>query len=103
MASADDLTCAELVELVTDYFEGTMGAAERSRFEDHLASCPGCLAYLGQMRTTIELTGLLREDDLAPEVQAGPGRGIPRLAGEITRVNRRPGEVARLAMRDPRP
>ena len=70
MANAQDLTCAELVELVTDYVEGALAPRERTRFEEHLTVCEGCVNYLDQMRTTIALTGRLRLDDLSPEVQA---------------------------------
>jgi Putative zinc-finger len=34
------MTCQELVELVTDYLEGTLSAELRGRFEEHLAVCP---------------------------------------------------------------
>jgi anti-sigma factor RsiW len=70
MAPAEDLTCAELVELVTDYLEDALPAEERERFEEHLTICGGCATYLDQMRTTIALTGRLRVDDLSPEVTA---------------------------------
>ena len=70
MKLADDLTCAELVELVTDYVEGALAPGERARFEEHLTVCEGCVNYLDQMRTTIALTGRLRSDDLSPEVEA---------------------------------
>jgi anti-sigma factor RsiW len=53
----DELTCQELVELVTDYFEGALGPEDRARFEAHLAACPGCEAHLRQVRTTIGLVG----------------------------------------------
>jgi predicted anti-sigma-YlaC factor YlaD len=68
MADARDIACAQLVELVTDYLEGALTARKRALFEEHLAECEGCVAYLDQMRTTIELTGRLRQDDLAPEL-----------------------------------
>jgi anti-sigma factor RsiW len=61
-----ELACRELVELVTDYLEGALPEAERARFEAHIAACPGCTAYLEQMRTTIRLTGMLTEEQLAP-------------------------------------
>ena len=32
-----DMACQELVELVTEYLEGCLAAAERTRFEEHLA------------------------------------------------------------------
>jgi anti-sigma factor RsiW len=70
MAPADDVTCAELVELVTEYLDDCLTAEERARFEEHLTICDGCLNYLDQMRTTIALTGRLRVDDLSPEVTA---------------------------------
>jgi predicted anti-sigma-YlaC factor YlaD len=69
MEHAPELTCAELVELVTDYLEGALPSEERVRFDEHLASCSGCVNYVDQMRTTIELTGGLREEDLSAELQ----------------------------------
>ena len=56
------LACNELVEIVTDYLEGTMPPAERARFESHLQGCDGCRAYLEQMRMTIAAVGRLREE-----------------------------------------
>jgi hypothetical protein len=39
------------------------------RFDAHLASCTGCGIYLDQMRRTIAMTGLLREDALSDEAR----------------------------------
>lgn len=61
----DDLTCKELVELVTDYLEGGMAAAERARFDQHLASCPFCTIYVDQMRSTIRTLGRLPAETLS--------------------------------------
>ncbi|MFL5375849.1 MAG: zf-HC2 domain-containing protein, partial [Myxococcales bacterium] len=36
-----ELSCAELVELVTDYLEGALSADERDEVEKHLAICKG--------------------------------------------------------------
>lgn len=66
---ADELTCKELVELVTDYFEGQLPASEQTRFETHLATCRGCRNYLEQMRQTLRLLGRLSEDGVSPEAQ----------------------------------
>jgi anti-sigma factor RsiW len=60
------LSCRELVELVTDYFEDALPAPERARFDTHIAGCEHCTVYLEQMRTTILLTGRLRAEELAP-------------------------------------
>jgi anti-sigma factor RsiW len=40
------VTCIELVELVTDYLEGSMPADERARFDEHISGCEGCTTYL---------------------------------------------------------
>jgi anti-sigma factor RsiW len=63
------LTCKELVELVTEYFEGTLPAHERSRFEAHLSRCEGCANYLDQMRRAIQMAGQLTEESIKPEAQ----------------------------------
>jgi predicted anti-sigma-YlaC factor YlaD len=64
-----ELTCRELVELVTDYLEGALSPAQRARFEEHLAMCDGCRAYLEQLRTTRLITGSLGEDSLSPRMR----------------------------------
>ena len=51
----EELTCQELVELVTAYIEGALPPDEHALFEAHLAVCRGCTAYLEQMRQTISL------------------------------------------------
>jgi anti-sigma factor RsiW len=63
---AEALSCQELTELITAYLEGTLAAADRQRFEAHLAMCQGCTNYLEQMRTTIALVGRLAEDTISP-------------------------------------
>jgi anti-sigma factor RsiW len=63
------MSCRELVELVTAYFEGALSIGDRLRFESHITSCDGCSTYLDQMRRTIELTGALRVDDVSREAE----------------------------------
>lgn len=60
----ETLTCQELVELITDYLEGSLSPGQRARFEAHLAECDGCTNYLDQMRKTIALVGHLLEEAL---------------------------------------
>ena len=64
------MTCIELVELVTDYLEGSMPADERARFDEHISGCEGCTSYLEQLRITIRLTGMLTEEQIAPDARA---------------------------------
>ena len=62
----EQLSCRELVELVTEYLEDALPADERARFEEHIGGCSGCGTYLEQMRQTIEAVGHLPEDGLTP-------------------------------------
>jgi predicted anti-sigma-YlaC factor YlaD len=63
------MNCKELVELITDYLEGTLPPEERERFEEHLAGCSGCRGYMQQMQTTIRLTGKLTEEAIVGKVR----------------------------------
>jgi anti-sigma factor RsiW len=69
---ADDgaLSCQELVELVTDYFEGALLPADRVRFESHIAGCDGCTTYVQQMREMLEVVGSLTTESLSVEAEA---------------------------------
>jgi len=65
----DEMSCKELVEIITEYLEGTLPLGERKRFEEHLAVCPGCQTYLEQMRQTVRTLGRLTEESLPPVVR----------------------------------
>jgi anti-sigma factor RsiW len=65
----DYLTCREMVELVTEYLEGAMSPREQAMFEAHLSVCPGCTAYMEQMRQTIKLVGALTEESIDPQAR----------------------------------
>jgi anti-sigma factor RsiW len=65
--SAQALTCHEVVELITDYLEGSLPDDDRRRVEEHLAGCDGCSHYLEQMRETIRLSGMLSEEQIPEE------------------------------------
>jgi anti-sigma factor RsiW len=69
-ARADELSCRELVRLVTDYLEHELPDIDRRRFDEHLSGCDGCANYLQQMRDTIEVVGRLDEDTLDPHARA---------------------------------
>jgi anti-sigma factor RsiW len=51
------VTCREVVELMTDYLDGVLSAADRTKFEQHMTGCDGCGAYLDQLRTARMLMG----------------------------------------------
>jgi anti-sigma factor RsiW len=66
---SDDLACVEEVELVTDYLEGALPAAQARRLERHLEGCPGCGEYLAQMRALAGSLGPLGGESLSPEAR----------------------------------
>jgi anti-sigma factor RsiW len=59
MTASDELTCRDLVELVTDYLDGVLAAQLHARFEAHLRACDGCAAYLEQMRSTLRVLAMV--------------------------------------------
>lgn len=69
MAIPDQLSCQELIELVTEYLESSLPAAEHARFERHINSCVDCRGYLDQMRRTIQLVGMLCEQDVPADAR----------------------------------
>lgn len=62
----DELTCAEVCELVTAYDEGALPADERRLFEAHLGICPDCVRYCDQLRTAGLIACHLDHDHGAP-------------------------------------
>lgn len=78
-----DLSCRELVDLVTDYLEGALSPIDTARFDHHLSLCEACQDYLAQMRLTIAATGQLREDDV-------PAAAVETLLDEFRRWRERP-------------
>ena len=64
------MTCKELVDLITDYLEGALPAADRLRFEQHLDLCPPCRTYMEQIRQTIRVAGELNEESLSEDAKA---------------------------------
>jgi anti-sigma factor RsiW len=64
-----ELACREIVQLITDYLEGALPLAERTRFEQHLVFCIGCANYVRQMRDLLGTVGRIHEDALTPAAQ----------------------------------
>lgn len=64
------ITCREFVELVTDYLERRLPPAEHERFQAHLDLCPGCQAYVDQMRKTLEALGHIPEESISGEARS---------------------------------
>ena len=60
-----------MVELVTEYLEGSLDTAVRGRFEGHLGTCDGCDIYLEQMRQTIAAAGRVHLESISPATLDG--------------------------------
>jgi predicted anti-sigma-YlaC factor YlaD len=64
--SEKQMTCKELVELVTAYLDGALDANTHALFNAHLVYCDGCRNYLEQFRVTVRTIGKIRDDELDP-------------------------------------
>jgi anti-sigma factor RsiW len=62
--SSEHVSCQEVVELVTDYLEGSLTPEEATLFEQHLNFCDGCDWYLEQLRTTIATVGRIEQEEV---------------------------------------
>jgi anti-sigma factor RsiW len=49
------MTCEELIDFLMDYLDGLLSESERLSFEEHLAECPNCVAYLATYQQAIRL------------------------------------------------
>jgi anti-sigma factor RsiW len=59
--TADEVTCQQFVELITDYFDGALLRPTLSRVEEHLVMCDWCVTYAEQMQSTIVAMRELRQ------------------------------------------
>jgi anti-sigma factor RsiW len=63
------MSCRQIVELMTAYLEGALSSQDRARFEEHIAGCDGCTAYLAQLRTTMRVLGRLADEPIPEPLQ----------------------------------
>jgi anti-sigma factor RsiW len=62
------ISCREVVELVTAYLDGALGADEHARMEAHLQGCPHCVEYVEQIRMTAHVAAVAAvELELRPD------------------------------------
>jgi anti-sigma factor RsiW len=60
-----EMACKELVEVITDYLEGTLSERDRTRFDAHILTCAPCREYVAEMRITLQLTGRITVDSIS--------------------------------------
>jgi len=66
------MTCCEVIDFLLEYLSGELSASERAEFEQHLAECPDCAAYLKSYEQTIKLGKAVFADPEAPVPQDVP-------------------------------
>lgn len=67
------MTCRELVEFLMEYVSGELPADQRAVFDEHLAGCPECVAYVKSYEESVRLaTNAFRhpDDQVSDEVPA---------------------------------
>lgn len=65
------IMCREVVELVTAYVDGALGAEDAARVETHLTLCPPCVEYVEQIRATVRITAVATAElELRPDRDA---------------------------------
>jgi anti-sigma factor RsiW len=66
------MNCRDFTEFLNLYFDGELSATDRAVFEEHLAECPDCTAYLQNYAETVRLgrTALTGNGDVPAEVPA---------------------------------
>ena len=69
MTIDDELTCQEVMELVTDYLENVLLPGLRKQLEEHVADCPGCANYIEQVRLTVGMLHQLAHEPVFPETK----------------------------------
>ena len=62
------VSCQELVELASDYLDGTLSPRLHHAVDRHLATCANCPIYVDQLRATVRLLGALRSSDVPTEL-----------------------------------
>lgn len=73
-----EMACQELVEVITDYLEGTLPPSDRVRFDTHLQTCAACREYVDQMRALIGLSGRLTVHTIEPATRESLLRAFRR-------------------------
>jgi len=63
------MTCRDLITFLHRYLEDDLSVEEQDRFNEHLAICPDCVAYINNYQATVRLAKatLLHDEDPVPD------------------------------------
>lgn len=57
------ITCADALELMTEFLDRALSPTDQERFRAHLGGCEACAVYLDQLRLTVDITGTLGDQN----------------------------------------
>ena len=60
------IVCRDLLELISGYLDDALPHDVHAAVAAHLAGCDGCTTVLEEFRSTIEMTGMLTEEQITP-------------------------------------
>jgi predicted anti-sigma-YlaC factor YlaD len=63
----EEVVCREFVELVTDYWEGSLPEDRIELVEEHLVMCDWCVTYLDQLGETVRALPGAAQAQAVPE------------------------------------
>ena len=66
---AQSAICREITDLLVDYMTGELDPGTLSAFEEHLALCPDCVAFLNTYTKTVQVTRSLRYESIPPQLR----------------------------------
>ena len=77
-----DLPCRRAVDMVTEYLEGELAAAERAQLEQHLLICQACADFVAQNKLTIRGLRTLALQPLPVAARANALAAFRRFKGD---------------------
>lgn len=62
------MNCKEVVDLLSGYLANELSETDVAGIRTHLAGCPNCTEFLDSLKTTVNMTHNLKEDEIPAEV-----------------------------------
>jgi predicted anti-sigma-YlaC factor YlaD len=81
-----NMSCSELVEIVTDYLDDALAPADVQRLEEHIRACGPCADYIQQVRSTARMAA----EAAAAELELRPDRDALLLAFRAFKASAQP-------------